>query len=177
MANCIRIRYLVGVGTPSDKVQATIYLTRATQAPSTSRHDDCIKATAHALLLESLGVLPRASLPCPSIETLHLAEFHASESVRLRPGKQLSANVLKFCSTFSRLRAEPGIFGGYEGLWEAVRVRNEEIKKAEERLKSKRKARPTRYRCAAAGCGIVAEKGAALQQCTIPPFCAFSLRF
>ncbi|RDB16795.1 hypothetical protein Hypma_002457 [Hypsizygus marmoreus] len=161
----LALRSLSGLGTPVNNELATMYLKQAVSSQGKSSKNEDMIATAHALLLKSLGVLPKAGLPCPEFEAFCEAEIHAAEAVRMRPGKDIPVNVMLFCSSWQRVRNEcPGIFV-CDDLWAAVKARQEEIHKEDERIKAKREANPNRYRCAARGCGIVAVKGKSLKRC------------
>ena len=169
LIHVLSARSLSGLGTPVDRNRAVNFFNLATHVRGSSREDRNLKATAHALLLESLGVLPH-NQPCPEPEVIVRGEWHANEAVRLRPNEDIPGSIMMFCSSWQKFKElSPGTMQ-CEDLWKAVEKQREVKKMKDDKLNNKKKANPGRYQCAALGCRVQAPKGKALSKCMFDRF-------
>lgn len=126
-----------------------------------------LHASAHALLLESQSIIPRADgrkQPDPIEMVYEVGEPHAWQAVCLRPNRPLPPIIVDYCHAYRRLRKETKVTR-FDGLWD--KFEQYELEQFEVR-NTKRKVmngNPTRYYCAEPGCGVESDKGKALKEC------------
>lgn len=130
---------------------------------------DGLKSTAHALLINwymsSLDGELRSRY-------LFAACHHANEAARLGrgvspAGASASAAVLFFMFyQFDKLAdTVPELSYWYKDALRALTERKKKVEQGQKKVLQRRMQQPNRYRCAAVGCGIQADKGSKLQRC------------
>jgi hypothetical protein len=100
------------------------------------------------------------------------AGTHAELAAQLGLGS--APNVLLLGKTLHNFRygEHKEAFGKWTHLWAAVDARTVEMQAELDKEEAKRFVRPSRYKCAAPGCPVVASKGNMLRACMfIAVFC------
>ncbi|KAI0640698.1 hypothetical protein C8Q79DRAFT_1004094 [Trametes meyenii] len=114
----------------------------------------------------------RIGIPEPTIVSFDHAAYHANESAKLR---LISPVVLRVGFMLRDIGTQLGIdlsplgqgrSRKFRPLWRAVSRRTEEIYAEERKMQQQVECRPNEYVCSATGCGIGAERRAALRACS-----------
>ncbi|KAK7031181.1 hypothetical protein VNI00_013597 [Paramarasmius palmivorus] len=160
------LRLQAGIDCDPDRRGAWKYFIKTATNPSAAH---VTRSIAHVLLMDW-------HLKSPDLRNrnLYLAAHHASQALIHSDGRPSPA-VIFFAEKEIHKRVEMGdlpvLRHMYEKVWEAREKRQAEYKAELAMGQEKRLAMPNRYRCAAVGCGVEADRGKMLQQCS----CLFAL--
>ncbi|KAF8959771.1 hypothetical protein BDZ97DRAFT_1922743 [Flammula alnicola] len=161
------LRLYIGLGCKRNRSLSRVYLVKVVSSPSAS---DTLKATAHGMLIDWCV---QASLTDFRSRYLLAASHHANLAAALcrrvtPPGTHSSAAVLWFMkNVFQRQAADcPQLYVFYKDAMRALDERDAQLKGSREKMQQKRLKNPNRYRCAAVGCGVQADTGKMLSQCS-----------
>jgi hypothetical protein len=144
------------------------YLVMVAQSPKASAD---LKSTAHAIL--SKWFMDRGGDPIIA-RYFSSACHHAESAIRyaeeVSPRAYTASPSVLFFLAYAYRNLSPDFdvpepFIMYKRCFQALKRRNEQMNKKEEKAEVKRMKQPNRYRCANSGCGIVADKGKMLSQC------------
>ncbi|KAI4520163.1 hypothetical protein K525DRAFT_204344 [Schizophyllum commune Loenen D] len=165
----LAMRHISGYQCKPDRAVWYEYLVKAIKSPNAPAE---LKSTAHALLIDWFVSGCGKSMP---IRYMLAASHHAEHALRLAqevspPGHNASGAVLYFLMYLFRDNAEklviPELLVHYKTCWDAIQTRLAQVNKESGKMQVKRMKQPNRYRCANPGCGIVADKGKMLMQCS-----------
>lgn len=143
------------------------YFVKALSSPRASGRT---KATAHALLVKwymnsGSGIGPRHFFS---------ACHHANQAARLGrnvvpPGLvPIAPDITSFMMEFfeNQVSKIPELTLFYKDAWRGIQERHAVVSKRTEKTAVKRTINPSRYKCAAVGCGIESDTGKMLARCT-----------
>lgn len=165
------LRLQFGFGAPRNRAQSRKYFFKALLSPSAS---DILKSTIHSLLIiwhmDSSDTKLR-------LRHLYAAAHHANLSTSLcrslLPSPSPSAlpaspAALFFMKTTLEPHSKnaPEVCLFWKVCWKAWEDRKRQVEGEMGKMDEKRMRRPNRYRCAAVGCEIEADKGQMLLQCS-----------
>lgn len=163
------LRNLNGYKCKPDRAVVYEYLVKTIKAPRATAE---LKSTAHALLIDWHAGGRGDSLPIRyMLAACHHAEHALEYAKGISPrGHNASGAVLWFLMYKFKENAEklviPELLLHFKGCWAAVQARLAYLNKRDAKMDLKRMQQPNRYRCAAPGCGIMADKGKMLQRCS-----------
>ncbi|KAH9485659.1 hypothetical protein JR316_0002569 [Psilocybe cubensis] len=161
------MRLTVGLGCKRNRKRARDYLVKAAHSESASK---TIKAMAHGVLIEwylhSDRITPRYAFA---------ASHHCNEAAQLCAevsGSDVCASpaVLWFMKkTFKTLAEDvPEFYIWFIEAVDALEARDRQYEENQAKIARKRALNASRYRCAAPGCEIEADKGSKLSRCSGP---------
>lgn len=170
----LALRLLVGCGAKQDAAGA-LQLLVPLASPGSARVQRGVEARANSVLASFEADCALEEMPdCMNIDALVRAGTFANNAAALGLVSPTVLFVGKRLSDFgARSRAAwkldwlyPPKLEKLEFLWEALDRRDAEMAREMQARDKKVAKRPTAYRCAAPGCGIVATRKAALLRCS-----------
>ncbi|KAF9480871.1 hypothetical protein BDN70DRAFT_832069 [Pholiota conissans] len=163
------LRLHVGLGCKRDRTRARYYAVKAIKLPDAS---DAVKVTAHGLLIDWLV---HSSKDDFRKRYMYSASHHASVSaiicrrlyVPSSGAPPASPAVLWFMQHMflRQLSQAPELKVLYKDAMWAIDERTQQLKGGQKKMQAKKLKFPLRYRCAAVGCGVEADRGKMLAQC------------
>ncbi|ESK95284.1 hypothetical protein Moror_3957 [Moniliophthora roreri MCA 2997] len=150
----------VGIDCEPDRQDAREYFVKAAMNESAT---GVTRSIAHALLMNWY-------MKSPDLRTRNIffTAHHANQSLIYSDG-HVSPSLLHFAEAELQKRVQMGelpvLSHMYELVWKARKKRQEELEVERAMAQKKRLVAPNRYRCAAVGCDVEANRGKVLSQC------------